>query len=311
MKTTRILTLVICALLVLGLAACQQTGEQQQTTEQTTNAATDEQTTQAPDTQETTQTPETEEPTQETTQAPETEAPTQETTQASETEAPTQETTQAPETEQPTQESTEEQTTEAVTEQETELLGREDYADDDPNNPYLNLIEVGMSYDGMTKCYDGRYDFGYTICRTEDGEEFSCMQDAIDYAAGYGCDISMMADTNVCLKLYIPEDGEFYRIAYNWYNIDFVFNYGVVYDDGNPKNEIVGYAYYSDLYQLDWIMGLENTHVWMMTDTEGFAPGRYLMSESDDVESEFMYSYTKVEEIFEWPGLPRAEVLPE
>ena len=227
------------------------------------------------------------------------------------TEAPT----QAPETQETTEATTAQPTTESETEPETEdnssHLGRDDFAQDDPNNPYLNLIEVGTSYDGMTKCYDGRYDFGYVICETADGEQFTCMQDAIDYSEGYGCNIAIVADINVCLKLYIPDDGEFYRIAYNWYNVDFVYNYGVIYDDGNPQNEVIGYAYYSDIYQLDWIGGLEDTHVWIVTDTEGFAPGRYLMSESDDPASDFMYSYTKVSEIFEWLGLPRAEKLPD
>ena len=82
-----------------------------------------------------------------------------------------------------TQEITTEQvTTQPETEPETEVTaGRDQFDKDDPNNPYYNLIAVGTSMDGMTTCYDGRYDFGYTVCVTDDGEEFSCIQDAIDY----------------------------------------------------------------------------------------------------------------------------------
>ncbi len=224
------------------------------------------------------------------------------------TEAPT----EAPTTEQPTTEepTTEAPTTEQATEPSDALLGRNDFADDDPNNPYLNLIAVGMSYDGMTTCYDGRYDFGYTICRVGD-EEFSCMQDAVDYLEGDGGTISMTEDVDICLRLHIPDDGSFYRIYYNWKNCDFVFNYGVVYDDQAPVSEIIGYAYYSDLYELDYIDGLDDTYVWVFTEHEGLAPGRYLMTASDDPQSDFYYDYQKVEEIFEWPGLPFAEYLPE
>ena len=231
------------------------------------------------------------------------------------TEAATEEMTTAEQTQEtPT---TEAQTTQTETQSETtektddSLAGRDQFADDDPNNPYLNLIAVGMSYDGMTTCYDGRYDFGYTVCVAE-GVEFSCIQDALDFLAadGYGGTISISTDINVCLKLNIPQDGEFYRIYYNWKNCDFVYNYGVVYDDQNPVNEIIGYAYYSDLMELDWINGLENTYVWIFTEHEGFAPGRYLLT-SGDGQGEFYYAYNKVEESFEWLGLPRAEVLPE
>ena len=157
------------------------------------------------------QTPETQ-----TTETPVTDAP---------TEAPT---TEAPTTEEPT---TEAPTTEAQTEPETELAGRDQFADDDPNNPYLNLIKVGKSMDGVTDCYDGRYDFGYPICTTDDGEEFSCMQDAIDYLSEDGGGvISMIDSTNVCLYLNIPQDGCFYRIAFNWHNVDFVMDHGAIYD---------------------------------------------------------------------------------
>lgn len=234
----------------------------------------------------------------------------EETTPEVTTEAPT----EAPTTEQPTTEepTTEEVTTEKETEQDSSHLGRDDFADDDPNNPYLNLIEVGTSMDGMTKCYDGRYDFGYPICITDDGEEFSCMQDAIDYLAEWGGGvISMIDSTNVCLYLDIPQDGCFYRLAYNWHNVDFVFAHGAIYDDCTENNGVVGYAYYSDLYELDLYANLEGTYVWILSEIEGLSPGRYLMTADAPADSDFYYGYEKSLEAFEWPGLPRAEVLPD
>ena len=100
----------------------------------------------------------------------------------------TEQMTEAPTEEPTTQEITTEQaTTQPETEPETEVAaGRDQFDKDDPNNPYYNLIAVGTSMDGMTTCYDGRYDFGYTVCVTDDGEEFSCIQDAIDYLAEWG-----------------------------------------------------------------------------------------------------------------------------
>ena len=234
----------------------------------------------------------------------------EETTPEVTTEAPT----EAPTTEQPTTEepTTEEVTTEKETEQDSSHLGRDDFADDDPNNPYLNLIEVGTSMDGMTKCYDGRYDFGYPICITDDGEEFSCMQDAIDYLEEWGGGvISMIDSTNVCLYLDIPQDGCFYRLAYNWHNVDFVMDHGAIYDDCSEVNGVVGYAYYSDLYELDVYSNLQDTYVWILSDLEGLTPGRYLITLDAPADSDFYYGYEKSLEAFEWPGLPRAEVLPD
>ncbi len=225
--------------------------------------------------------------------------------------------TQAPATEQPTTEaptteapSTEELTTEPETE--TQLAGRDQFADDDPNNPYLNLIKVGKSMDGVTDCYDGRYDFGYPICITDDGEEFSCVQDAIDYLAEWGGGVISMTDsTNVCLYLNIPQDGNFYRIAYNWHNVDFVMDHGAIYDDCTEQNGVAGYAYYSDLYELDLYSNLEGTYVWVLSEMEGLTPGRYLITTDAPAESDFYYGYEKSMEVFEWPGLPTAEQLPE
>ena len=101
MSKIRVLSLILCALLVLALVAC----DKGNTEEQTTPEPTTEQVTEAP----------TEEPT------------TQEIT--------TEQATTQPESE-----------TEAETEAETAYGGRDDFAEDDLNNPYLNLIAVGTSY---------------------------------------------------------------------------------------------------------------------------------------------------------------------
>ena len=226
----------------------------------------------------------------------------------------TEQMTEAPTEEPTTQEITTEQvTTEPETELETEVTaGRDQFDKDDPNNPYYNLIAVGTSMDGMTTCYDGRYDFGYTVCVTDDGEEFSCIQDAIDYLAEWGGGVISMTDsTNVCLYLNIPQDGCFYRLAYNWHNVDFVFDHGAIYDDCTITDGVAGYAYYSDLYELDVYSNLEGTYVWVLAELEGLTPGRHLITDTPDPDSLFSYGYEKSEEAFEWPGLPRAEKLPE
>ena len=228
------------------------------------------------------------------------------------TAAPTEAPTEADTTEAPTEAPTDPETTEAPTEaEETESHRptRKDWAEDDPQNPYYNLIEVGTSYDGKTPCYDGRYDFGYTVCYSDDGIEFSSVQDAVDWLVEYGGNIAMVDNTNVCLKLDIPEDGYFYRLAFNWLNCDFVMNYGVIYDDQNEKDGVVGYAYYSDLYKLDAIQGLEGTYVWIVEETLGMAPGRYVLALNDDPDSELYYAYDFVASLEEWPGLPNGEIL--
>jgi hypothetical protein len=226
----------------------------------------------------------------------------------------TEQMTEAPTEEPTTQEITTEQvTTQPETEPEPEVAaGRDQFDKDDPNNPYYNLIAVGTSMDGMTTCYDGRYDFGYTVCVTDDGEEFSCIQDAIDYLAEWGGGVISMTDsTNVCLYLNIPQDGCFYRLAYNWHNVDFVFDHGAIYDDCTITNGVAGYAYYSDLYELDVYSNLEGTYVWVLAELEGLTPGRHLITDTPDPDTLFSYGYEKSEEAFEWPGLPSAEKLPE
>ena len=209
------------------------------------------------------------------------------------------------------QQTTEPESTQEETETESQALSREDWDKDDPANPYYNLIEVGTSYDGKTPCYDGRYDFGYPICHVEDGTKFNSLQDAVDYLAQeYGGRIYMEAAPDVCLKVDIPDDGNFYRIAYWWLNCDFVMDFGVIYDDQNEQNGVVGYAYYSDLYELDVIPGLEGTYVWVLNDTCGLMPGYYKMTVSE-TSPELYYDYELVAMLDEWPGLPLGEKLPE
>lgn len=229
-------------------------------------------------------------------------------TTAQVTEVTTQEKTTEDHTEQQT---TEPESTQEETETESQALSREDWDKDDPANPYYNLIEVGTSYDGKTPCYDGRYDFGYPICHVEDGTKFNSLQDAVDYLAQeYGGRIYMEAAPDVCLKVDIPDDGNFYRIAYWWLNCDFVMDFGVIYDDQNEQNGVVGYAYYSDLYELDVIPGLEGTYVWVLNDTCGLMPGYYKMTVSE-TSPELYYDYELVAMLDEWPGLPLGEKLPE
>ena len=229
-------------------------------------------------------------------------------TTAQVTEVTTQEETTEDHTEQQT---TEPESTQEETETESQALSREDWDKDDPANPYYNLIEVGTSYDGKTPCYDGRYDFGYPICHVEDGTKFNSLQDAVDYLAQeYGGRIYMEAAPDVCLKVDIPDDGNFYRIAYWWLNCDFVMDFGVIYDDQNEQNGVVGYAYYSDLYELDVIPGLEGTYVWVLNDTCGLMPGYYKMTVSE-TSPELYYDYEMIAVLDEWPGLPLGEKLPE
>lgn len=177
-------------------------------------------------------------------------------------------------------------------------------------DPRLELVAVGTSYDGKTTCYDGRYDFGYTVCTNDGGTRFSSVQDAIDYLEGYGGTIHIEEDLGVCLKLDIPDDGKFYRIRYNWKNCDFVFNYGMVYDDQVKNNGVIGYAYYSDLHVLDEIGGLDNTYVWMVSAQDYYAPGRYVMRK-DGASGNYNYNYYRTEDISKWPGLPSGEHLPQ
>ena len=75
--------------------------------------------------------------------------------------------------------------TAALTEEiESHRPTREDWDENDPENPYYNLIQIGTAFDGKTPVYDGRYEFDYVICHTSDGSEFYSMQDALDWLEG-------------------------------------------------------------------------------------------------------------------------------
>lgn len=236
------------------------------------------------------------------------------------TEAPTEPATEAPTEVETDTEAPEETVTEAPTEAETAppeevKKYREDWDEDDPENPFYNLIPVGKSYDGKTTCYDGRYDFGYTICRTSDGEYFYSVQEAVWHLEDMGGGSILMTDhTDICLKLEFPNDFCDYRLYYQFLNVDFVFNYGNIYDDSSPNTDgINGYAYYADLYILDAINGLGDTHIWMIGGNEGFdEPGYYLMLDefNEDPEYYYLYQYVLESNLDTWPGLPMGESLP-
>jgi len=247
------------------------------------------------------------------------------------TEAPTEVPTEVP-TEAPTEVPTE-APTEVPTEAPTEVATqggdapadvfypdgkkyREDFGEDDPENPFYNLIPVGTSYDGKTTCYDGRYDFGYAVCRTSDGEYFFSVQEAVWHLEDMGGgSILMTESTDICLRLEFTQDYCDYRLFYQFLNVDFVFNFGNVYDDCTPNDEgINGYAYYADLYVLDSISGLGDTNIWMIGGNEGFdQPGRYLIIDefSEDPEYAYYYQYVQDANLTDWPGLPLGEYLPE
>ena len=237
------------------------------------------------------------------------------------TEAPTEKSTEAPteeETEAPTEAPTDEPAETDPPSAEPTKKYREDWDDNDPENPFYNLIPVGKSYDGKTTAYDGRYDFGYAICQTNDGEYFYSVQEAIYHLEDIGGGaIHMREHTDICLSLWIPEDFCDYRLYYEYKNVDFIFNYGNVYDDCSPNGEgINGYAYYADLYVLDSIGGLGDTKIWMIGGNEGFEdqdPGCYVIIDEYNEDPDYLYLYQYVLEsnLEAWPGLPLGEFVPE
>lgn len=237
------------------------------------------------------------------------------------TEAPTEKPTEAPteeETEAPTEAPTDEPAETDPPSAEPTKKYREDWDDNDPENPFYNLIPVGKSYDGKTTAYDGRYDFGYAICQTNDGEYFYSVQEAIYHLEDIGGGaIHMREHTDICLSLWIPEDFCDYRLYYEFKNVDFIFNYGNVYDDCSPNGEgINGYAYYADLYVLDSIGGLGDTKIWMIGGNEGFEdqdPGCYVIIDEYNEDPDYLYLYQYVLEsnLEAWPGLPLGEFVPE
>ena len=285
MKRTHTLAILLTLCLVLlSFAACDQGGDEQVTTAEPT--ATDA-------------------PTEEVTAAP-TEAPTEEAT-----EAPTEETTEAP-----TESAEPAETYEpAISPIDPDKKYREDWDENDPENPFYNLIPVGKSYDGKTTCYDGRYDFGYAVCQTSDGQYFYSVQEAVWHLEEMGRgSISMREHTDICLYLEMPDDYCDYRLYYEFKNVDFVFNFGQIYDDCSPNAEgINGYAYYSDLFVLDGFNNLGDTNIWIIKNEDITVPGRYLMIDelSDDPEYWFIYQYVQDGNLSDWPGLPLGEFLPE
>ena len=254
--------------------------------------------------------------------------PVDDTTAAAVTDAPTEAPTESP-TEALTEEETTEEATEAPTEAPTDApsLGgnshidpdkkyREDWDENDPANPFNNLIPVGKSYDGKTTAYDGRYDFGYAVCRTSDGEYFYSVQEAVWHLEDMGGGSILMTEhTDICLALEFPQDFCDYRLYFQFLNVDFIFNYGNIYDDCTPNAEgINGYAYYADLYMLDSIGGLGDTKIWMLGGNEGFEEfGCYQIIDEYNEDPEYYYNYNFVLEsnIEAWPGLPAGEYLPE
>lgn len=288
MKAKHILVTLLTLCLLITFAACDKTGD--------------------PPVDVTTAETPTDAPTEAPTETP-TEAPTEEPTEAP-TDAPTEEPTEAP-TDAPDDQPIEGNGTIDITKK-----YREDWDDDDPNNPFYNLIPVGTSYDGKTTAYDGRYDFGYAICQTNDGEYFYSVQEAIYHLEEIGGgSVHMREHTDICLALWIPQDFCDYRLYYNFKNVDFTFNYGNIYDDNTPNGEgINGYAYYADLYILDSFGGLGDTYIWMIGGNEGIEePGRYLMIDeySEDPDYLYLYQYVLESNLEAWPGLPIGEYLPE
>ncbi len=284
MKLKHILISFLSLILILTLAACDKGGTAEDTTDST----------------------------------PTTAAPTDEVTTEQITEAPTQEVTEAPtdEVTDPSTEDTSETPTEEVTEEPGEVKKyREDFEDDDPLNPFYNLIPVGTSYDGRTTAYDGRYDFGYAVCQTSDGEYFYSVQEAVWHIEEMGGgSIHMREHTDICLAIEMPDDGCDYRLFFEFKNVDFVFNYGQIYDDCNPNAEgYSGYAYYADLYALDSINNLGDTHLWIIKNGDFPEAGRYLMVDefNDDPDYYYIYQYIQDGNLNEWPGLPVGEYLPE
>lgn len=237
---------------------------------------------------------------------------------------PSEETTVTPDvtetpTEEPTADVTEDVTDQADDESRSPVDSakkyREDWEIDDPNNPFCNLIPVGTSYDGKTTCYDGRYDFGFTVCKTSDGVSFSSMQEAVWHLEEIGGgSIRMADDTDVCLYIEMPDDNVDYRLYYDFRNCDFVFNRGQIYDDCTPNAEGVnGYGYYANLFILDVIKGLQGTYIWVVQNDDFSEAGRYLIGtgSNDDPNYEYLYQYIRKADLNEWPGLPEGEHLPE
>lgn len=230
-------------------------------------------------------------------------------------------------TEQITNNDTEETTsnepeTEDETENEADKKYPEDWDEDDPRNPYNNLIPVGTSYDGKTTSYDGRYSFYDFVCKTQDGQMFFSVQEAIYYLETIGGGVvNMIDDTNICLNLVIPNDGNSYQVSYDYHNCDFTFNYGVIFDDNIPitPESPYGYRYYNQLEQIDTNAGIPvvipECFVWVVADSEEWklTAGCYRVNfeGSEDPDYPFIFLYEPYSDLTTWLGLPNGEALPE
>lgn len=216
-------------------------------------------------------------------------------------EMPTEVPTEAP-TEIPT-----EAFTEAPTEAPEETTVNPDEID--PEDPVYNLIQVGLSGDGETPCYDGRYVMEYDCFYNELGLSSGSIQEVFDDLEGYGGYVAMnnYDDIGYCFYVDVPDDGNLYVMYYNWANCDFRFSYGVTYDDRVTVDAdgwlTHGYAYYSDLKTLDDMSGLNDSVIYIWDITYGLAPGVYSMTEEPS--GELNYTYTRIGDLEEyWPGLP-------
>ena len=136
------------------------------------------------------------------------------------------------------------------------------------------------------------------------------MQEALDWLEGSGGIVTIDRDPNICLKVKVPNDGNFYRIGFMWFNVDIVADFGCIYDDQVAKDGVMGYCYYSDLARLDAIAGLENTCVWILGECYGLAPGYYRMKLTEKTDGDMRYDYELISPLSAWPGLPKGEILP-
>ncbi len=176
------------------------------------------------------------------------------------------------------------------------------------------LYIEGTSYNGKYACYNGSYDFGFAVCAAN-GQSFNSIQACVDYLSTCGGgEILIKIDLDICLSVNIPDDGHIYKIYYNNYNCDFVFNRGFIYDDSAvyaEVEEIPGLAYYSSLAELDAIGGLENTSVWVCSDDhETLEQGRYAMLAKEEGDTT-NYHYEAFTGMDAWYGLMDGEILPE
>ena len=228
------------------------------------------------------------------------------------TEAPTEaasETTPVQDSEEQPTEALEDPTGEAeVPTQETEESS-EDPDAVDPNDPTLNMIQVGFGGDGKTPCYDGRYYMDYEYFFNSLGLYSGSIQEIFDDLEGWGGEgaINNFDEVGYCFSVNVPDDGNLYKFYYNWAYVDLRFNHGVTYSDETYQDNGVwttpGYAYYSDLKVLDDIPGLDNSKIFVWDTTYGLAPGAYKMIEEPS--GELNYTYERLGDLEEyWPGLP-------